>query len=64
MPKAGMEAVVSQLPPCDLHPDRPAGYDFRTQAGFWMFGCERCFRLMGLGLGTGRGQKLIVRKES
>lgn len=57
------EVTVAKLPPCDRHPDRRAKYDFATTIGPWMYGCEACFRELGRGLGTGLGQKLVV-KES
>jgi hypothetical protein len=32
-------------------------YDFKTIGGPWADGCEFCFDLHGLGLGTGKGQR-------
>lgn len=32
-------------------------YDFRMQTGPWALGCEPCFKMYGVGLGLGRGQK-------
>lgn len=31
--------------------------DGKTQMGPWALMCPRCFKLYGVGLGTGRGQK-------
>lgn len=37
-----------------------AQYDGKTLHGPWAYMCESHFEVMGIGLGTGRGQKLIV----
>jgi hypothetical protein len=61
------EVVVSVLPMCDIHqyvlqlPPVLAAYDGATTAGSWANMCEACFAQYGLGLGTGVGQKLILR---
>jgi hypothetical protein len=63
---------LPELPPCDLctaaqqaHPDvaveiRHAHYDGKTIYGPWAYMCERHFKELGVGLGTGRGQLLIA----
>jgi hypothetical protein len=61
----GTEAVVSEIPTCDLcthvgEPPHPAEYDGATSMGPWANMCARHFRLYGVGLGTGRGQKLFT----
>ncbi len=38
----------------------PARYDAALRQGGWAFVCEGCFSAYGIGLGTGRGQRLIV----
>lgn len=38
----------------------PAQYDGATKHGPWAYMCEQDFQLHGVGLGTGRGQRLIV----
>ena len=55
------EVEVLKLPMCDLCDDR-AQYDvfipgYRT----WGYVCEKHFKLHGCKLGTGCGQKLIVK---
>lgn len=56
------EVTVSKLPPCDLHPDRKAEYDFSAPGmGCWMYGCRQCFQVHGVGLGVGKGQRLGLR---
>lgn len=64
--------VVLELPPCDIcvarHNDpkvhqteiETAAYDGATHFGSWAYMCEKHFRDYGTGLGTGRGQRLIV----
>jgi hypothetical protein len=37
-----------------------AKYDGKTVHGPWAYMCEEHFEAMGVGLGTGRGQRLIV----
>lgn len=62
--------IVSELPNCDIHKyvlgiAKPvtACYDGATLLGSqWANMCEDCFQTYGVGLGTGRGQKLILRK--
>lgn len=65
---------VSKLPPCDIctygapgfeQPKAPMGtelahYDGKTVFGPWANMCEAHFQTYGTGLGTGRGQELIV----
>ena len=60
--KNGTEVEVSALPACDLHGDgTPALYDGKTVMGPWANMCQDHFDKFGVGLGTGRGQKLVVR---
>ncbi len=61
------ETYVTKLPPCDIHLYErngtvvPAKYDAKTKKGPWANMCESCFRTHGIGLGVGRGQRLILR---
>lgn len=57
------EAVeVSSIPKCDIHEGKhDAKYDGATTFGPWAYMCEEAFRLYGVGLGTGRGQRLVLR---
>ncbi|MFY1674024.1 DUF4314 domain-containing protein [Plantactinospora sp. WMMB334] len=66
-PVADSDAVtyVIELPSCDIHRTLsgtvvPAGYDGATRFGPWAFMCDGCFLAFGLGLGVGRGQRLIL----
>lgn len=51
---------VPHLPKCDVCKDGTlAKYDGKTTYGPWANMCESHFQLIGVGLGTGRGQELI-----
>lgn len=60
------EVNMAKIPDCDIHKyDRispssvPAVYDGKTTEGPWAYMCETCFTIHGVGLGMGKGQKLI-----
>lgn len=61
------EVKVARIPDCDIckYVDRPtnkiepAAYDGKTKDGPWANMCETHFQQYGVGLGTGRGQKLV-----
>jgi hypothetical protein len=50
---------VSQLPNCDIC-GAVAEYDGKTTMGPWANMCLNHFKQLGVGLGTGRGQKLVM----
>jgi predicted RNA-binding Zn-ribbon protein involved in translation (DUF1610 family) len=50
--------VFDEATRCDIC-RKEAVYDARTRSGQWAHLCENCFRAVGIGLGTGKGQKLI-----
>jgi len=54
------QTFVSNLPQCDFCPEE-AHYDGKTVMGYWANMCPLHFRQYGTGLGTGRGQELVVR---
>ena len=59
---SGGTAYVAALPLCDFpheHEQR-AQYDARTPSGVWGYWCTGCFDSLGVGLGVGSGQYLIV----
>lgn len=66
----GTEVKVSALPTCDIHEYVlrkgvvTAHYDGVTKlpGSQWANMCEDCFQTYGVGLGTGRGQHLVVRE--
>jgi hypothetical protein len=60
------EVYVDDLPTCDIHAVNVgapviATYDGRTTMGPWAYMCSSCFARFGVGLGLGKGQRLIVR---
>lgn len=59
----GTQVEVLSLPKCDFCL-ATAKYDGRTNLGMWANMCETHFRQMGVGLGTGKGQKLILKSSS
>jgi hypothetical protein len=48
------------LPVCDACRESPAFADGATIHGPWAYMCETCFSRIGIGFGTGRGQRLIL----
>lgn len=57
-PAPHTQVKVSSLPKCDFC-GKTAGYDGKTTHGPWANMCEDCFGQHGVGLGLGRGQKLV-----
>ena len=51
---------VTRLPRCDFHPDRKASYDAKTSMGPWANMCGFCYAERGVGLGLGKGQRLML----
>lgn len=67
-PEPHTQVTVAKLPPCDLHPilhpQEPvpnAAYDGKTTSGPWANMCAGCFRKNGIGLGLGKGQRLVLK---
>ena len=58
---------ASRIPWCDICDSRgdktPAAYDGRTRMGPWANMCEECFEEYGVGLGLGRGQRLVRSRD-
>jgi len=56
--------TISRPRKCDLcSSDTEAKYDGKTIFGAWGYMCQSHFEQYGVGLGTGRGQELIVEEE-
>jgi len=59
------EVKVDKLPYCDfckiynIQPPDKATYDGKTKMGYWAYMCRVHFRKYGVGLGAGKGQRLI-----
>jgi len=56
---------VEKLPMCDFcriedGVENPAQYDGRTIFGRWSSMCDKHFEKYGIGLGLGKGQKLVL----
>jgi len=58
MSKAMKVAKVDNYPDCDFC-NKKARYDGKTKMGPWANMCEDCFKKFGIGLGMGKGQKLV-----
>lgn len=63
------QVTVDHLPKCDFFEHGhcrnggEAHFDGKTIHGPWANMCEHHFSAFGIGIGLGRGQKLVVRKE-
>jgi hypothetical protein len=53
--------VLSNTQHCDFC-KAEAQYDGKTKMGPWAYMCETHFQMYGIGLGPGRGQKLLYRR--
>ena len=59
------KVTVEALPLCDFDPSHgDAAVDGKTKMGPWANMCESCFAANGVGLGLGRGQRLILRERA
>ena len=56
------EVNVEVLPKCDFC-DSQAVYDGKTKMAPWANMCAAHFKVYGIGLGLGRGQRLILNKK-
>ena len=56
--------VVDKIPNCDFCKEpTPAYADGQTKMGPWANMCEPCFDMYGVGLGLGKGQRLLTKKD-
>lgn len=58
-----VSTVVDKRPQCDMCRKAEAQYDGKTTSGPWAYMCLACYRLHGVGLGTGKGQRLYLAGE-
>ena len=56
------EVEMLEVVTCDFC-DKVARYDARMEFGSWAYMCEEHFKQYGIGLGTGKGQKLIYKNK-
>jgi hypothetical protein len=61
-PDSHTQVTVPKLPKCDFCDER-ALYDGKTTVGPWGYMCRKHFREYGTGLGLGKGQKLIPKRN-
>lgn len=61
---SGQEVVVTVIPLCDYCKqfgiNRLAVVDGKTHVGLWANMCEPDFKAHGVGLGLGKGQRLVL----
>lgn len=62
--RAHTETEVIYLPNCDMCQTALARYDARTCWGSWANLCTACFGQYGAGLGLGKGQRLVLKKQT
>jgi hypothetical protein len=55
-----MKVRLEKLPKCDFC-KREANYDGKTIYGVWAYMCKGCFKIYGIGLGLGKGQRLTTK---
>jgi len=55
-----VKTKVTSLPMCDICKAKKAAFDGKTQFGPWANMCSICFGQYGIGLGTGKGQHMIL----
>lgn len=60
MPENLTKATVTEIPICQLCKEHPAEYDGKTSFGPWAYMCKECFDHVGIGLGMGKGQRLVL----
>ena len=59
---AKYETLVNAIPDCDIHGGaHPAEFDGKTVMGPWANMCAEAMNSVGIGLGTGKGQRLVLR---
>lgn len=52
------EVKIAEIPQCNFCPEL-AEYDGATTLGHWAYMCRRHFDSVGIGIGIGKGQKLV-----
>lgn len=64
-PEPHTEMEVRELPKCNFCKvnSTPAAYDGKTILGSWGYMCDTHFQHYGIGLGLGKGQKLVLKHK-
>ena len=59
------QVYMSEIPKCDFCRTKQASYDASTWQGPWAYMCDNCWPIYRKSetLGTGHGQKLILKTE-
>lgn len=52
--------VLDTRPACDFQCGRKAAIDGATRQGPWAYMCVPCHETHGVGLGLGKGQRLLI----
>jgi hypothetical protein len=55
--------IVDRRPQCDMCRKAEAQFDAKTIVGSWAYMCLPCYKVYGIGLGTGKGQRLYLASE-
>ena len=58
-----VSTVVDQRPQCNMCQRAEAQFDAKTKGGPWAYMCLPCYKVYGIGLGTGLGQRLYLPSE-
>lgn len=61
--RKGYEVIIKKesIPvKCQICFSHKPEYDCLTIMGIWGYTCQKCFDKYGVGLGKGKGQKLII----
>ena len=63
-PISETEVVMAVMPICDI-PDcgSEAQYDGKTIHGPWAYMCELDYQAYGVGIGLGKGQRLVKKED-
>lgn len=61
MKEEGTVTELSKAPNCDFC-GAIAKFDGKTTQGPWAYMCGACMKIHGVGLGMGKGQKIVVKK--
>lgn len=64
MKKDLVEVKVNGLPICDECQCKVASYDGKKYCGMWAYMCDDCFHENGIGLGFGKGQRMVLVKKN